>query len=206
MKNYRMYATSINERYVDEIVERLRRGEIIIYPTDTLYAIGCDALNNRAVERVCRLKGINPDKQRLSIICSGISQASEFVRIDNEAYRILRANLPGAFTFILPATGKLSKAFKGRREAGVRVPDNAIACALAEALGNPLLSTSVEWPGDDSDISEICHPESLQMHYEGAVDAIVDGGEGKTVPSAVIDLTDSRNPEILREGPSDPIL
>ena len=114
MKNYRMYATSVNERYIDEIADALRRGQVIIYPTDTLYAIGCDALNNRAVERVCQIKGINPAKQRLSMVCADISQASEFARIDNEAYRILRSNLPGPFTFILPASTRLSKAFNGR--------------------------------------------------------------------------------------------
>lgn len=122
MKNYRMYATSVNERYIEEIADALRRGQVIIYPTDTLYAIGCDALNNRAVERVCQIKGINPAKQQLSMVCADISQASEFARIDNEAYRILRSNLPGPFTFILPASTRLSKAFKGRHEAGVRVP------------------------------------------------------------------------------------
>ena len=122
MKTFKMYASSINDRYVDEIVGMLRSGAIIIYPTDSLYAVGCDALNNRAVERVCRLKGINPDKQRLAIVCSDISQASEYARIDNEAFRLMKGNLPGPFTFILPASSRLSKAFKGRREVGVRVP------------------------------------------------------------------------------------
>lgn len=199
MKSYRMYASSINERYADEIVERLRRGEIIIYPTDSLYAVGCDALNNRAVERVCRLKGINPAKQRLSMVCSDISQASEYARVDNEAFRLMRANLPGPFTFILPASTRLSKAFKGRREVGVRVPDNDIARHIAEVLGNPLLTTSVEWDGADAE--DVCHPEAIMMHYDGLADAMVDGGEGGGIPSAVIDLTDSSSPEILREGP-----
>ena len=204
MQSYKLYTSSINRRYLDEIVERLRDGEIIIYPTDSIYAIGCDALNNRAVERVCRLKGINPAKQRLSIVCENISMASEYARIDNEAFRIMRANLPGPFTFVLPASSKLSKAFKGRREVGVRVPDNAIAVAIAQELGNPLLSTTVEW--NDADPGYLHVPTSLSMRYEGAVDAIVDGGEGGTEPSAVISLLDSRAPEILREGSVDPIL
>ncbi len=204
MKTYKMYASSINDRYVEEIVEMLRRGAIVIYPTDSLYAVGCDALNNRAVERVCRLKGINPDKQRLAIVCSDISQASEYARIDNEAFRLMKANLPGPFTFILPASSRLSKAFKGRREVGVRVPDNDIARHLAEALGNPLLTTTIEW--EDADPEDLCQPSAISLHYADTVDAVVDGGEGHSTPSAVVSLLDSSSPEILREGPVEPQL
>jgi tRNA threonylcarbamoyl adenosine modification protein (Sua5/YciO/YrdC/YwlC family) len=204
MKTFKMYASSINDRYVDEIVGMLRSGAIIIYPTDSLYAVGCDALNNRAVERVCRLKGINPDKQRLAIVCSDISQASEYARIDNEAFRLMKGNLPGPFTFILPASSRLSKAFKGRREVGVRVPDNEIARHLALALGNPLLTTTIEW--DDADPDDLCQPSSISLHYADTVDAVVDGGEGHASPSAVVSLLDSSSPEILREGPVEPRL
>lgn len=204
MKTFKMYASSINDRYVDEIVGMLRSGAIIIYPTDSLYAVGCDALNNRAVERVCRLKGINPDKQRLAIVCSDISQASEYARIYNEAFRLMKGNLPGPFTFILPASSRLSKAFKGRREVGVRVPDNEIARHLALALGNPLLTTTIEW--DDADPDDLCQPSSISLHYADTVDAVVDGGEGHASPSAVVSLLDSSSPEILREGPVEPRL
>ena len=121
MKVFRMYESSINDRYIDEIVQMLRDGGVVVYPTDSYYAIGCDALNNRAVERVCRIKDINPERQRLSMVCAGISQASEYARIDNEAFRILKANLPGPFTFVLPASPRLAKAFKGRKEAGARL-------------------------------------------------------------------------------------
>ncbi len=198
MKTFRMYPTSINERYLDEITHLLKQGGLVIYPTDSLYAIGCDALNNRAVERVCRIKNINPAKQRLSMVCSGISQASEYARIDNEAFRMLKANLPGPFTFILPASNKLAKAFKGRREVGVRVPDNNIALRLAQALGNPLLSASVEI--EDTATDTLQSAEELQLRYENLVDAIIDGGSSPGLPSAVIDLADSSSPEILREG------
>ena len=204
MKTFKMYASSINDRYVDEIVGMLRSGAIIIYPTDSLYAVGCDALNNRAVERVCRLKGINPDKQRLAIVCSDISQASEYARIDNEAFRLMKGNLPGPFTFILPASSRLSKAFKGRREVGVRVPDNEIARHLALALGNPLLTTTIEW--DDADPDDLCQPSSISLHYADTVDAVVDGGEGHSSPAALVSLLDSSSPEILREGPVEPRL
>ncbi len=130
MKTLRMYPSSLNDRYLDEVADTLQNGGIIIYPTDTLYALGCDALNNGAIERLCKVKGMNPQKQTLSIICDGLSMASEYARIDNEAFRILRTNLPGPFTFILPASTTLPKVFKGRRTAGVRVPDNAIARAI----------------------------------------------------------------------------
>lgn len=199
MKTYKMYPTSINARYVDEIVEHLRRGGLVIYPTDSLYAIGCDALQNRAVERVCRLKDINPAKQRLSIVCADISQASEYARIDNEAFRLMRASLPGPFTFILPATTRLSKAFKGRKEVGVRVPDNAIATTLAEALGNPLLSATALWPDAGGD-ADPCRPEALETHYFRDVDVLIDGGDVPGRETAVVSLLDGA-PEILREGP-----
>lgn len=194
-----MYESSVNERYIDEVVEAMRRGETVIYPTDSLYAIGCDALNNRAVERVCRIKQINPARQRLSMVCSSISQASEYARIDNEAFRILRANLPGPFTFVLPATTRLAKAFKGRHEVGVRVPDNCIARAIAEALGNPILSASVGW--EDAGPEALAHPQEVQLHYLNQVDMMIDGGESPSVPTAVVSLIDTSSPEILREGP-----
>ena len=120
MKTLRMYPSSLNDRYLDEAADTLLKGGIIIYPTDTLYALGCDALNNGAIERLCKVKGMNPQKQTLSIICDGLSMASEYARIDNEAFRILRANLPGPFTFILPASTTLPKVFKGRRTVGDR--------------------------------------------------------------------------------------
>ncbi|MDE5942234.1 MAG: threonylcarbamoyl-AMP synthase [Muribaculaceae bacterium] len=201
MKTFKMYASSVNERYLDELVEILKKGGVIIYPTDSLYAIGCDALNNRAVEKVCRIKEINPARQRLSMVCSGISQASEFARIDNEAFRLLKMNLPGPFTFILPASTKLAKAFKGRHEVGVRVPDNAIATRLAEAMGNPLLSASVD--RDDDSANEPMDAEEIMLRYNHLADAMVDGGQLTGIPSAVVDLTDPSAPEILREGPAE---
>lgn len=199
MNILKIYPTSINQRFIDEAVDRLRAGDIIIYPTDTLYAIGCDALNNAAVERVCRLKGINPQKQSLAIICSTLSMASEYARIDNRAFSILKRNLPGPFTFILPASTRLPKLFKGRREAGIRIPDNPIALALAEALGHPLMSTSIEF--DEESPETAVHPEEIAMKYDSrGVDLMLNGGSGNTEPSTVIDLTDSSAPKIIRES------
>ena len=198
MKSLKFYPTNINRRYIDETVSALRDGKLIIYPTDTLYAIGCDALNNRAIEKICRIKGINPAKQLLSIVCSDISQAAEYARIYNNAFRLMRSNLPGPFTFILPAATTLPKAFKGRHTVGVRIPDNDIARAIADALGNPLLSTSVSI--DRLEGYETVEPLSLAIQYEDTVDLLVDGGTGSTGQSTIVDCLDSSYPEITREG------
>ncbi|MCH5347179.1 MAG: threonylcarbamoyl-AMP synthase [Muribaculaceae bacterium] len=197
MKILKMYSSSINERYLDEIVETLRDGGVIIYPTDTIYAIGCDALSNRAIESVCRLKGIDCRKETLSIVASDMSMASQYGRIDNDAFRLMRANLPGPFTFILPAATTLPKVFKGRKTVGIRIPDNAIARAIAERLGNPILSSSITGADD----AELSFPPSIAERYERAdVALMVDGGDGGVIGSTVVDLTDSRSPEITRQG------
>lgn len=194
MKHLKMYPTSLNDRFLDEAVECMRDGGIIIYPTDTLYALGCDALNNGAIERLCKIKKVDPRKQTLSVVCDGLSMASEYARIDNEAFRILRRNLPGAFTFILPAATTLPKVFKGRKEVGIRVPENPIPRALAERLGHPLLSTSL--PQEESELD----PAIVALDYEDVAALLIDGGESDGQPSTVVDITDSRDPEIVREG------
>lgn len=154
-----MYPTSLNEKYLEHAVDTLRSGGIIIYPTDTLYAIGCDALNNNAIERICRIKGINPQKTELSIICHDISQAAEYARIDNRAFKMLKEYLPGPFTFLLPSSTRLPKVFKGRKTVGIRIPDNPIPTAIAGMLGNPILTTSVEDDGEGS----LIYPQSLAI-------------------------------------------
>lgn len=194
MKHLKFFGDSINDRYIDEAVRILRDGGVIIYPTDTVYALGCDALNNSAIERLCKLKDVDPRKQTLSVVCDGISMASEYARIDNEAYRILRRNLPGPFTFILPAATTLPKVFKGRKEVGIRVPDNNITRTLVERLGNPLLSASLPQDDDDQD------PATIALDFENVAEMLIDGGECDGRLSTVIDITDSRSPEIIREG------
>lgn len=198
MKLLKIYPDNINDRHIAEVVEALRGGGIVIYPTDSLYAIGCDALNNSAIERICRLKGINPAKENLSVVCADISQASEYARIDNRAFSLLKRYLPGACTFLLPAATTLPKVFKGRKTVGVRIPDNAIARRLAEALGNPVLSTSIKWDCDAPD--EGRDPESIALNYSGTVDCMIDGGEGALIPSTVVDCTDSSAPVVTRDG------
>lgn len=198
MKLLKIYPDNINDRHIAEVVETLRGGGIVIYPTDSLYAIGCDALNNSAIERICRLKGINPAKENLSVVCADISQASEYARIDNRAFSLLKRYLPGACTFLLPAATTLPKVFKGRKTVGVRIPDNAIARRLAEALGNPVLSTSIKWDRDAPE--EGRDPESIALNYSGTVDCMIDGGEGALIPSTVVDCTDSSAPVVTRDG------
>lgn len=197
MKILKMYTSNINDRFMDEVIETLKDGGIIIYPTDTLYAIGCNALNNNAIERICKIKGINSQRTNLSIVCSDISQASQYARIDNRAFQLLRENLPGAFTFILPTASTLPKAFKGRKAVGIRVPDNVIAREIASRLGNPILTTSIEW---DDDPEDGCNPQAIAMKYEDVVDIVIDGGYGELTPSTVVDCLDSSSPEISREG------
>lgn len=200
MNTLRIYPTSINRSFIEEAAAALRDGEIIIYPTDTFYALGCSALNNRAIERLCRLKDINPQKQTLSVVCADISQASEYARIDNRSFAMMRRHLPGPFTFVLPAATTLPKVFKGRKTVGVRVPDNPIAVELARELGNPLLSTSVGAGCSDGD-AEVA-PETIEAAYENTdeVSLMINGGDGLCIGSTVVDLTDSAAPQIIRQG------
>lgn len=204
MRTIKIYGDKPSASYLDEITEALRDGEIIIYPTDTLYAIGCDALNNRAVERICRLKDIDPKKHPLAVCCADLSQAARYAKISNMAFDIMRRNLPGPFTFILPAASALPRVFKGRKEVGVRVPDDGVARAIAEALGNPLLTTSIELPADVAeDLSDIATIEIAERHAPGDISIMVDAGPRPLHPSAVVSLLDASDPEILREGPAD---
>lgn len=197
MKTLRIYPTSINDQFLDEAAEALRDGAIVIYPTDSFYALGCDALNNRAIETLCKFKGIDPRKEALSIVASDLSMASEYARIDNEAFRILRVNLPGPFTFLLPSATTLPKVFKGRHTVGIRIPDSPIATALAERLGHPMLSTTLT----DDDGEGVLSPLSVPARAAAAAAVLIDGGDTPGSPTAVIDITDSRNPVELREGP-----
>lgn len=186
---------NINMRHIEDIVSVLRDGGIIVYPTDTVYAIGCDALNNQAIERICSLKAMKSAKTNLSIICSDISEVSQYAKFDNLQFRLMKNNLPGPFTFILPAMSKLPKAFKGRRTVGIRIPENKIATAIEQELGHPILTTSV--PAQDDDYR--CEPELIAESLGNFVDIVVDSGRGGLIPSTVIDCT-SGELEIIRQG------
>lgn len=199
----KIYPENPNPREIDRILKMLRDGGLIIYPTDTVYAIGCDALNVRAVERICNMKGVNPQKNNLSIICSDMSNLSEYAQISNAAYKIMKRNLPGPFTFILPTSSRLPKIYKHKKEVGIRIPDNNIVLTLVRELGNPLLSMSVH--DEDELIEYSTDPELIHEKYAHLVEAVIDGGYGETTPSTVINCIDDEF-EIIRAGKGELIL
>jgi len=179
-------------------VDVLRDGGLVVYPTDTVYALGCDAMNNQAIERICALKAMKSAKTNLSIICDDISQVAQYAKFDNRQFKLMKQNLPGPFTFIFPAMSKLPKAFKGRRTVGIRIPDNEVALSIVRALGGPVLTTSV--PGRDEDYR--CEPELIAEALESVVDIVIDSGRGGLVPSTVVDCTDG-DPTVTRQGKGD---
>lgn len=193
----KIYPENPNPREIDKVTEVLRDGGLVIYPTDTVYAIGCDALNVRAVEKICQMKGINPQKSNLSIICYDLSNLSEYAKVNNAAFKLMKKNLPGPFTFILPTSSELPKIYKNRKEVGIRVPDNNIIRTPVKELGNPILTMSVH---DDDDVVEYTtDPELIHEKYEDMVDLVIDGGYGGLEPSTVVDCT-TDDFEIIRQG------
>lgn len=196
METIKIYNDNIADNQISKIVDSLKEGDIIITPTDTLYALACDALNPKAIERVCKLKGINPEKTNLSILCNDISMVSDYAKFDNYAFKLMKDNTPGPFTFLFRASSSLPRAFKGRKVVGIRIPDNLAIRKIVERLGNPLLSTSIQFKDDDFGIN----PELIEEEYSDKVDLMIMGKEGKLQPSAIIDCTE-KQPEILREGP-----
>ena len=197
MEYCRLYPTNPSPREVERIAELLRDGGVIIYPTDTLYAIGCDALNVRAVERVCRIKGLDPQKALLSIVCPNLSMLSQYARVANTHFKLMRRNLPGAFTFILPVSSQLPRIYKHRKTVGIRVPHNSITQAIVRALGNPIMSTSIA-PHDDEP-EYLTDTGLIQERYAHLIDLFVDGGEGGTEPSTIVDCS-TDEPCITRQG------
>ena len=195
MKLLKVIPDNPNERFIDMAVDALNNGRLIIYPTDTLYALGCDALNNNAVEEICKIKGIKSEKTNLSIICESISQAAEYSRINNVVFALMKNNLPGPFTFILPALSQLPKAFKKRKAVDIRIPDNNIAMELVKKLGHPIMTTSIKYDDDDYG----CEPELIAENYTNMVDVIIDAGRGNLTPSTIVDCTTDEY-EITREG------
>lgn len=196
----KIYPENPNLKEIDKVVSTLRDGGLVIYPTDTVYAIGCDALNVRAVEKICQMKNVNPQKSNLSIICYDLSNLSEYAKVSNAAFKMMKKNLPGPFTFILPTSSELPKIYKNRKEVGIRVPDNNIIRTLTQELGNPILTMSIH---DEDDITEYStDPELIEEKYEYQVDIVIDGGYGGTEASTVVDCTTDEF-EIVRQGKGD---
>lgn len=170
---------------------------MIIYPTDTVYGLGCDITNTAALEKIARIKGVKLEKSNFSFIVEDLSNLSEYATLNNQNFKLLKRNLPGPYTFILPGSSKLPSVFKKKKTVGIRVPNNAIAKAIVSELGNPIVSTSIK---DDDEVLEYTTDPSLILEkWERLVDAVIDGGYGDNQASTVIDLT-GEQPEVIREG------
>ncbi|GMN08983.1 L-threonylcarbamoyladenylate synthase [Croceitalea sp. MTPC9] len=194
----KIYDENPNPKEITKVVKVLRDGGLVIYPTDTVYGLGCDITKSRALEKIARIKGIKLAKANWSFICADLSNLSDYVKqIDTATFKILKRALPGPYTFILPGNNNLPKDFKKRNTVGIRVPDNSIAQALVSELGNPIVSTSIR---DEDDVLEYTtDPDLIFEKWQNLVDIVIDGGYGDNVASTVIDLSISP-PEIVREG------
>ncbi len=193
----RIHPDNPQPRLIKQMAERLKEGGIIVYPTDTIYGLGCDIFQPKAVERICRIKGIEPQKAQLSFVCADLSDLSQYAKqLGTPVYRTLKQYLPGPYTFILEASKEVPKILKSKRDTiGLRIPDNVITQALVHELGRPILSASL--PGDF--VEDYTDPELIFEKFEKLVDYVIDGGIGGMKPSTIIDYT-TGTPEVIREG------
>lgn len=198
----KIYDNNPNERHIQQVVDTLRKGGVIIYPTDTIYGLGCDINNHRAIERVCEIRGINPEKARLSFICHDLTDIAQYTKpFDTSTFRVLKKALPGPFTFIFNASNQVPKLLSSKKKTvGIRVPNNNIAREIVRGLGNPIVSASIR---DEDEIMEYAtDPELIYEKFRDLVDIVIDGGYGDFVPSTVVDLTGG-DFEVIREGKGD---
>ena len=194
----RLYDRDNDPAQMKKVTDILEEGGTVIYPTDTMYAIGCHALKERAVEKICRIKGIDPRKNNLSIICYELSEISRYARMENATFKLMKRNLPGPFTFILDGTSRLPKIFRSRKEIGIRMPDNPIIREIARQLDAPVLTTTIPY-NEDEDPGYATDPELIDEKWGHNVDLVIDGGPGSLTASTVVDCT---GPEftIVRQG------
>jgi len=194
----KIYDENPNSKEIDKAVAILRKGGLVIYPTDTVYGLGCDITNTKALEKIARIKSIKLAKANFSFVCNDLSHLSDYVKqIDTATYKVLKRALPGAYTFILPGNNNLPKAFKNKKTVGIRVPDNNIIREIVKELGNPIVSTSIR--DDDALIEYTTDPELIYEKWSKLVDIVIDGGYGGNVGSTIIDLSDDE-PTVIREG------
>ena len=195
----KLYEKNPDQRVISQIVDLLERGGVIIYPTDTVYGIGCDITKNRAIERVARIKGVKPEKANFAFICSDLSHLSDYAKaVDNNTFKLMKSYLPGPYTFILNANGNVPKLLKqNKKTVGIRIPDNNIVLEIVRQLGRPILTTSLK--DDDDFVEYTTDPEVIYDTYKDLVDLVVDGGYGGLVPSTILDCTESE-PVLIREG------
>ncbi|RTY69676.1 threonylcarbamoyl-AMP synthase [Flavobacterium sp. ZB4P23] len=194
----KIYEDKPNEAAIAKVVKVLKEGGLVIYPTDTVYGLGCDITNTKALERIARIKGVKLDKANFSFVCHDLSNISDYVRqIDTATFKLLKRALPGPYTFILPGNNSLPKEFKKKTTVGIRVPDNAIALEIVKVLGNPIVSTSIH---DEDDVIEYTtDPELIFEKWQNLVDLVIDGGYGDNIGSTIIDLSGDE-PVVVREG------
>jgi len=194
----KIYEEKPNPKEIKKVINVLKRGGLVIFPTDTVYGLGCDINNNKALERIARIKGVKLDKAKLSFICHDLSNLSDYVKqIDTTTFKILKRALPGPYTFILSGSKSLPSVFKRKREVGIRIPNNNITLDIVKALGNPLVSTSIR---DEDEILEYTtDPELIFEKWKKHVDLVIDGGYGGNEGSTIIDLS-KEQPEVMREG------
>lgn len=195
MNKLKIWNDNPSYKQINDIAEAISAGDIVIMPTDTTYAIMGDALNMKSVDKICKIKGINTAKTNLSIICSDISMAAEYAKIDNRGFSILKQYTPGALTVLFRSASTLPKAFKGRKTVGIRIPACETCRLVAERLGHPLLTTSITYRDEDYAIN----PELIEESYEGIADMMVDCGDGMLLQSTIVDCTEDE-PAIIREG------
>ena len=197
----KLYNENPNEKEIAKIVEVLRNGGLIIYPTDTVYGLGCDITNTKALEKIARIKGVKLEKANFSFVCSDLKNLSDYVKqIESSTFKLLKHALPGAYTFIMQGNNNLPKDFKKKKTVGIRVPDNLIARTIVERLGNPIVSTSIY---DEDDVIEYTtDPELIFEKWQNLVDIVIDGGYGDNTASTVIDLSGDE-PVVIREGKGD---
>ena len=188
-----------NSRHIDIVVDCINKGGIVVYPTDTIYALGCDILSQKAVANIAKIKGTSADKDHFSLICCDLSNLSEFTKpLPNNIFKTMKANLPGAFTFILNANNSVPAIFKSKKKTvGIRVPDNNIIREIVRRLGRPIVTTSIK--DTDEIVEYMTDPELIYEKYQNLVDIVIDGGFGGNVPSTIIDCTDDE-PKIVRQG------
>lgn len=195
----KLYERNPDQNIIREVVDLLERGGVIIYPTDTVYGIGCDITKARAVERVAKIKGVKIEKANFAFICSDLRHLSDYAKqVDNNTFKLMKAYLPGPYTFILNAGGNVPKLFKGtKKTVGIRIPDNNIILEIVRQLGHPILTTSLK---EDDDIMEYStDPEVIHEEYKELVDLVIDGGYGGYIPSTILDCTGAE-PVLIREG------